>query len=147
MMDRRSCVPTRHSSNGGGLPVGMRKTSADAHRRHVTQSADLPVRPFGAEPAEPAFAAGAPPDASGAAPARTPMAVLTAISLLCTAAPGAASKCFDARHRPQVCQAKSGPVVASAPAKKAAGPMTVVAKSAGGGGFSHWPRIAADLMP
>src|SRR5258708_5795326 len=121
-MDRRSCVPTRLSSNGGGLPVGMRKTSADAHRRHVTRSADLPVGPFGAEPAGPAFATGAPPDASGAAPARSPMALLTAISLLCTAAPGAASKCFDAQHRPQVCQAKSGQVVARTAVKKAAVP-------------------------
>jgi hypothetical protein len=75
------------------------------------------------------------------------MAVLTGISLLCTAVPGAASKCLDARHRPQVCKAKSEWAAARTASKKAAPPTTVVVKSAGGGGFSHWPRIAADLMP
>lgn len=111
----------------------------------MTQSADLPVRPFGAEPAGPAFAAGAPPEVPGAAPART-LVAFGAVSLLCTAVPGAASQCFDARHRPQACHATTGHAVAATPVRKVAVP-TVVAKSAGGGGFSNWPRITANLIP
>jgi len=45
-----------------------------------------------------------------------------------------------------VCRAKAGDVVVKAPAKKVAGPTTVVLKGAGGGGFAHWTP-AADLMP
>src|SRR5438309_8721789 len=73
----RSCVSMGLSSNGGGLRGQKGKTSADVGEFNglpMTQSADLPVRPFGVRPAEPAFATGAPPDASGATPARALLA-------------------------------------------------------------------------
>ena len=147
-MRGRLCVPARFSSNGDGLPPQKRKTSAGTHVGYeslcVTQSADSPVRPFGAEPVAPAFAVGVSPDAPGAAPARTVMA-FAAISLLCTAVPSAASQCLDARHRPRACHAASGQVLATAPVKKVAAPKRV--GSSGGGGLGGWPRITGNLMP
>jgi hypothetical protein len=137
------------SSNGGGLRGQKRKTSADVAEFNglpMTQSADLPVRPFGARPAEPAFATGAPPDAPGATPARALLA-FSAVLLLCSAVPVAAGRCIDkARHHQVACPARSGQAAVSAPVRRA--PLTtVVLKSAAGGGFSHWTPIAADLMP
>ena len=112
----------------------------------LTESADLPVRPFGAEPAEPASAAGAPPDAPGAAPARALRAFL-AIVLLGTAAPVLAGHCREgAKSPPKQCRVKRDQPAAATPAKKAAPRTTVVMKSAGGG-FTHWMPIASDLMP
>jgi hypothetical protein len=146
----RSCVSTSISSNGGGLRGQKRKTSADVAEFNAlpaTQSADLPVRPFGARPAEPAFAAGAPPDAPGATPARALLA-FSAVLLLCSAVPVAAGHCIDkTRHLAHACPAKSGQPLMRAPVRKAAPPVTVVLKSAGGGSFNHWRPIAADLMP
>ena len=146
----RSCVSTSTSSNGDGLHGQKRKTSADVAEFNAlpaTQSADLPVRPFGARPAEPAFAAGAPPDASGATPARALLA-FSAILLLCSAVPVAAGHCIDkTRHRAQACRVKAGQFAVAAPTRKAAPPVTVVLKSAGGGAFNHWRPVAADLMP
>jgi hypothetical protein len=108
-------------------------------------SADLPVRPFGAEPAAPAFAAGAPPDAPGAAPARNLLA-FAGILLLGTAAPVAAGQCIGkTAHHPNTCVGNARQAIAAAPAKRATTGGTVVLKSSGG--FSGWPRIAADLMP
>jgi hypothetical protein len=125
------------------------KTSADVAELNglpPTQSADLPVRPFGARPAEPAFAAGAPPDAPGATPARALLA-FSAIILLCSAMPVAA-RCIDrTTHRAEICRAKPSQSAVTPPTRKAAPPVTVVLKSAGGGSFSHWRPIAADLMP
>ena len=112
----------------------------------VTQSADLPVRPFGAKLAEPVSAAGAPPDAPGAAPAGTKLA-LAGILVFCTAVPVAAGHCADVRHRPEACHAKFPQAAVTAPTRKVAVPTTVVLKNGGGGTFTGWPRIAADLMP
>jgi hypothetical protein len=149
MMTSRSCASTSASSNGGGLHDQKRKTSAGAEELNglpLTESADLPVRPFGAEPAEPASAAGAPPDAPGAAPARALRAFL-AIVLLGTAAPVLAGHCREgAKNPPKQCRVKRDQPAAAAPAKKAAPRTTVVMKSAGGG-FTHWMPIASDLMP
>ena len=149
-MARRSCVLPRFSSNGGGLRVEMRKTPIRAcnsyETLHLTKSADLPVRPFGAEPAAPAFATGASPEVPAAAPASALLAI-AAVLLLGIAAPASASKCFDSKHRPQACRVKAGPGVAAAPAKRVAPPTTIVLKGVGGGGVSPWPQIAADLMP
>lgn len=119
--------------------------TAEVYALPVMQSADLPVRPFGAEPAEPALAAGAPPDGPGAAPARALMA-FSAILLLCSAVPVAASKCIDkTMHRQVTCPLKARQVATvTAPAKKA--PTTVILKSPGGGS-AHWMRITSDLMP
>lgn len=149
-MTNRSCAAASASSNGGGLGRQMRKTSADTAEVHalpVTQSADLPVSPFGAEPAEPALAAGAPPDGPAARPARA-LTAFSALLLLCSAVPVAAGKCIDkTRHRQVACPLKSRQVaVATAPVKKVASPTTVILKSPGGGS-AHWMPIASDLMP
>ena len=109
------------------------------------QSADLPVRPFGAEPAAPASAVGAPPDAPAATPARALLAFCSVL-LLCSAVPVAASKCIDkSRHR-HVCPVKEQ-VAAVMPVRKAPAPSTIVLRCAGGGASTHWMRIASDLMP
>jgi len=112
----------------------------------VTQSADLPVRPFGAKLAEPAFAAGAPPDAPGAAPAFG-LARIAALSMLVIAAPAAAAHSIPAANHHRACcpNRHSVPAVAAAPAKPEA--RQAGRWSAGGGAFTGWPRIAADLMP
>ena len=128
----------------------MRKTSrdtAEVYALPVTQSADLPVRPFGAEPAEPALAAGAPPDGPGATPARA-LTAFSALLLLCSAVPVAAGKCIDkTRHREVSCPLKARQVaVATTPVKKVVSPTTVILKSPGGGS-AHWMPIASDLMP
>ena len=113
----------------------------------ATQSADLPVRPFGAEPAAPAIAAGAPPDAPTATPARALLAFF-GILLLCSAVPVAAGKCIDkTRHREVTCPVKARQMAAvTPPAKKVVSVPTVVLKSAGGGS-AHWMPLASDLMP
>jgi hypothetical protein len=149
-MLRRSCLPAPLSSNDDGLRRRKGKTSADAAEVHAlpaTQSADLPVRPFGAEPAAPALAAGAPPDAPTATPARALLAFF-GILLLCSAVPVAAGKCIDkTRHRQVTCPMKARQIAAvAAPARKMAFPPAVVLKS-GGGGSAHWMPIASDLMP
>jgi hypothetical protein len=146
-MAGRSCASTDLSSKGGGLDGQKGKTSADAVEFNglpVTQSADLPVRPFGSKSAEPVSAAGAPPDAPGAAPAGTKLA-LAGLLVFCMAVPVAAGHCADVRHRPEACHARAGQAVA--PTKRVAVPTTIVLKNVGGGTFTGWPRIAADLMP
>ena len=149
MMTSRSCASTSASSNGGGLHDQKRKTSAGAEELNglpLTESADLPVRPFGAEPAAPALAAGAPPDAPTATPARALLAFF-GILLLCSAVPVAAGKCIDkSRHRAVTCPIKARQMAAvTPPAKKGSSP-TVVLRGAGGGS-AHWMPIASDLMP
>jgi hypothetical protein len=127
-----------------------RKTSADVAEFNAlpaTQSADLPVRPFGAKLAEPALAAGAPPDAPGATPA-SGLVRLLALSVLCIAAPIAAARpVANGNHVHAACPKKhSAPAVAAAtPARPAA--RQVIFLNGGGGGIGHWGRIAADLMP
>jgi hypothetical protein len=138
------------SSNVGGMAAQFDKDVSNAMERTglpVTQSADLPVRPFGAEPAEPAPAAwGAPPDAPAAAPARALLA-LAAVASLCTAVP-AAGRCFANAKQPQkLCRARPAQPAVAAPAKKPGASRTIVLKGAGGSGFSRWTPIAADLMP
>ena len=150
-MPGRSCVATSTSSNVGGMAAQFDKDFSNAMERiglPVTQSADLPVRPFGAEPAEPASAArGAPPDAPAAAPARALLA-LAGVLFLCTAVPAAAGRCpANARQPQKLCRAKPAQPAVAAPAKKSGASRTVVLKGAGGGGFSRWTPIAADLMP
>jgi hypothetical protein len=149
-MPGRSCVATSVSSNGDGIAPQFDEDVSNAMERiglPVTQSADLPVRPFGAEPAEPASAAwGAPPDAPAAAPARALLA-LAAIVSLCTAVP-AAGRCLANAKQPQkLCRARPAQPAVAAPAKKPGASRTVVFKGAGGGGFSRWTPIAADLLP
>ena len=129
--------------------AAMRKRSADPAEFKalpVTQSADLPVRPFGTEPAEPAFAAGASPEAPGAAPARA-LPALCALLLLFTAGPALAGRCGGvSKLPPQVCRVKAGQAAPAAPAKKAHGSTIVVLKG-GNASTSHWMPIASDLMP
>src|SRR6185369_14414921 len=149
-MPRRSCLPAPLSSNGDGLRDRKDKTSpyaAEVHALPATQSADLPVRPFGAEPAAPALAAGAPPDAPTATPARALLAFF-GILLLCSAVPVAAGKCIDkSQHRAVTCPIKARQMAAvTPPAKKGVSPPTVVLRGAGGGS-AHWMPIASDLMP
>lgn len=112
----------------------------------MTQSADLPVRPFGAEPAEPALAAGAPPEAPGATPARVVL-VFSAILLLCSAGPVAAGgSAGKTSHHHGRCPGKARQSAVVTPTKKVAAPITVVLKDTGGGS-AHWMPIASDLMP
>jgi len=150
MMHRRSCLPEPLSSNDDGLRDRKDKTSAYAaeiQALSAMQSADLPVRPFGAEPAAPALAAGAPPDASTATPARALLAFF-GILLLCSAVPVAAGKCIDkSRHRAVTCPIRARQMAAvTPPAKKVVSAPTVVLKGSGGG-YSRWTPIASDLMP
>ena len=150
-MPRRSCLPAPLSSNGDGLRDRKDKTSADAAEVHAlpaTHSADLPVRPFGAEPAAPALAAGAPPDAPTATPARALLAFF-GILLLCSAVPVAAGKCIDkTRHHQVTCPMKARQLAAvAAPAKKVVSPPAAVVLKSSGGGSAHWMPIASDLMP
>ena len=115
-----------------------------------TQSADLPVRPFEVEPAEPALATGAPPDAPAAAPARSLLA-LAAVALLGAAVPAAAAH-EPGKHHHGPCPAKQAQVAKQVQRKVVAqaskpAPRATITPRASGGGLGHWPQIAADLMP
>jgi len=146
----RSCVSMSISSNGGGLRGQKRETSADVGEFNglpMTQSADLPVRPFGARPAEPAFATGAPPDAPGATPALR-LLRLAGLGLLCIAGPvAAAQKAPSANHSRACCPKKHVAQGAAWVAPKAAPRPAITLSTGGGGGIGNWGRIAADLMP
>jgi len=127
-----------------------RKTGAELRERivsPVTQSADLPVRPFGAEPAEPAFAIGTPPDVPGAAPASR-LVRLAALAALCIAAPvTAAQKVPSANYHRHCCPQRQAAQGAAWAAPKPAARPAITLSGAGGGGIRNWGRIAADLMP
>jgi hypothetical protein len=112
------------------------------------RSAASPVRPFGVEPAEPALAAGAPPDAPTVAPARVAIA-LAAVAFMCTAIPVFAAACPDkSRNRAQTCPTRTVQQSNAAPTKKAGAPLSVIIKSRGGGrSFWLWPSFTSDLMP
>ena len=111
------------------------------------QSTDSPVRPFWAEPAEPAFAVpGAPPDAPTAAPARVLLS-LTALALLWTPAPVAAARCVGkCKERHALCPPIRIETVEAISPRKSTTPTTVTIR-ASGGAFLQWPRIDAELMP
>ena len=115
-----------------------------------TQTADSPVRPFGAEPAEPALAAGTPPDGPGAAPARAAIAI-AGLAFLCTAIPAAATvACPDrTRSQPQACAPKPAQQPSAVPPRKTTQSVNVIIKSRGGGRgfFGWWPSTHSDLMP
>jgi hypothetical protein len=75
------------------------------------------------------------------------MLALVAVVSLCAAVP-AAGRCLANAKQPQkLCQARPAPPAVAAPAKKLGAPRTVVLKGAGGGGFSRWTPITADLLP
>jgi len=114
-----------------------------------TQTADSPVRPFGAEPAEPALAAGTPPDGPGAAPARAAIAI-AGLAFLYTAVPAGAVACPDkSRSQPQACAPKPAQQPSAVPPRKTTHSVSVIIKSRGGGRgfFGWWPSTHSDLMP
>src|SRR5437899_606364 len=99
-MTGRSCSSARSSSKPGGTRGRIGKEISGARAEDwmpVTQSADLPVGPFGAEPAAPALAGKAPPDALAAAPVIA-RAALSSVLLLWVAGPAAAIAPVPAHH-------------------------------------------------
>src|SRR5438045_5059068 len=113
----------------------------------ITQSADLPVRPFGAEPAEPAPAVrGAPPDAPAAAPAFA-LVWLAGLSILCLGTPVAATGSPQTAKRHAPCPIRHRHASPAPVAPKPAAPQRSTSLSGGVGGLRIWEGIAADLMP
>jgi hypothetical protein len=116
----------------------------------VTQSAHLPVGPFGAEPAAPALAGKAPPDALAAAPVIA-RAALSSVLLLWVAGPAAAIAPVPVHHHSCPAKHAQQQSAAAIPAKPVARPATALGNgnggSSGGSGFGHWLRITSDVMP